>query len=294
MFLILVRDCEEQGMASDVIRVVVATAGVWSAHQLQTAVGALDGLVCRLAAASLIAEVASRYEAQFANWRAFGLLTRRPSNWGDSTAGTEALARNDFLEFATALRRHGIILKPTEMSWELEFSVGDLLELVPVRRRLEVEFLELGSPGLMSFLLSGFKEDSKFCDVFLHLINHLFHYKEMRQLMKVARQYAKAHALAERGRAEQELAKARLYHLRVLREEQSLQRVSGPAGIQVDSDTKIQEQNQVLIQAGILPSDIKRLLLEPNEQDVSVLCRLKCEGLLIGIGLEGVAGRKER
>lgn len=44
-------------MTEDNTRIVVATAGVWSADQLHCAVQALDGLVCRLALSSLIADV---------------------------------------------------------------------------------------------------------------------------------------------------------------------------------------------------------------------------------------------
>lgn len=281
-------------MANESMRIVTATAGVWSAHQLHAAIQALDSLVCRLAITSMIAEVVSRYEAQFANWRAFGLLTRRPSEWGDSSAGTEALARNDFLEFANALRRHGITLKPTELSWQLEFSVDDLLQLIPLRNRLEVEFVELGSPGLASFLLPGFKQDSKFADVLVHLINHIFHFKEMQKLMKIACQYAEAHALAAGARAEEKMVKARLAHLQLLRDEQSMQQLPATKSVQIDYDAKVQEQNQNLIQAGVLPSDIKRLVVDPNERDVNVLCRLKCEGLLIGIGAESARVQRSK
>jgi len=279
------------------MRIVMVTAGVWSADQLHRATQALDGLVCRLAMSSLIAQVVSRYEAQFTNWRAFGLLGKPPSDWGDCAPGTEALVRNDVLEFASALRRHGITLSPGELTWELAFNVDDILELVPSRRRLEVEFLDVGSPGLMSFLLPGFETGSKFSDVLLHLFNHLFHFRDMRRLMKIARRTAAAHALAEEARAEQELVKARREQLALLREQQSVESASAQSPLQVDSDATLKELVHGFVQAGGHPSEIKRLVLDPNERDLHVLCRLKCEGLIVGIGaadVEEVEGEEPR
>jgi len=273
-------------------RIVVATRGLWTAGKLASSIGTLDRLVSRMAAVSVLRETLWRYEAQLANWRAFGLIGRAPRDWGDAEPGTEALVRNDFLDFVHALRQQGIGVEVTELGWNLTFSINDLADLISPSRRLEVEFLTQASPGLLSFLIEGPKGTSKFSDVLIHVFNHLFHFGAMRRLMKAAADFAEAQVDAAQMDALQRGHEERRRRVEVDLEIRRL--LASPSGaadseqslVQVDYEAKLHEQRTDLIQGGARPNDVARVLTEPTNRDLDALTRFKCEGLIAGIGAE--------
>ncbi len=261
-------------------RIVMSTAGVWRADRLAAAIHALDGLSCRVAAASYLAQKLQDHEYVISNLRVLGLLDKgTPKHWGEADGSTESLARSDYLKLTTMLRNNGINVVETDVSWSLQFAFDDILEIVPRINRLEVESIRLCSPGFLSFLLSGDHAKPGLTGLLTHIFNSVFWHEETKRAMDAMATKLEAEAMQELTKA---LCKT------PSRDGRDSQVPEGDS-LQIDYEKSIDTLEVSLRNAAIVPKDIREAIMKPVDADLNVLCQLKCQGMIRGIAVGFVA-----
>ncbi len=272
-----------------ILRLLVSTGSMWRADLLAEFLAALDGVVCRAGAACLVSDLLRRHNEELANLQAMGLLRPglSPAEWQEATRGTDALTRDGYLQIATALRNHGIGVHRESLGWRVELEFEDIIEIVPRSLHLEVDFIEIASPGILSLLQVGLKAVRESADLLKHIFDSWIEPEAARRLRRAAAEVAEQQARVARERANQEAARTRAMRAAARRLEEEL-RSCPPATVQSQLDYRSRSDaiRSALAQGGLTYAESDRKVLAPLEQGIDRLARLRCDGLITGIAVD--------
>lgn len=279
-------------------RIVVATDGIWRAEHLAACIRSVDAIVSRLSTAAMFADFLKESEHIITNLRLHGLLDRgTPSQWGKSEGGTEGLSRHGYFRFTKELQRYGIVVKEEEISWSLQFEFEDMLEVVPSVNRLEIESVQMASPGFISFVASGVQGTRSFMDGVIHIFNSLFYYHEMKSIMNSAKILAEAEADAAISSAR--MNRGRVIEMEInladkIAKKPSLREEHNTAVCSTEYERRLDNLTVDLHNGGCVPRQVSRSIILPTEEDLAGLAKLKCQGLIRGIGVDTFDGSENR
>src|SRR3989304_3506314 len=264
------------------VRIVVRASGVWRASQMSQALTAIDQICARVAIAVQIADLFEAYDWAVRSYGFFGFLGGAPSSWKKPRSPSDVTLRTALAEFVAAMRRVGVDVQPSQTGIKYALHVNDLLELVPVSSRLEIESIHMESPGAWTF-------------VTLALTSNLAvrHVKRIFSAI-VSPQDTRRKIRAEADSAEVDVeikrAIARKRHLDADQKSLELPRRSIPV-IQ-DLAVAVDSLVMSLVNAGLPPHEIQRVLvrsLEDNSGTIAVLCN---QGLIRSIEAHPVRRRR--
>jgi len=283
-------------------RILVKTQGLWRASQVAEALNALDGLVCRIAAASALADYVQSQDYVINNLRVLGLLKKGgPGRWGKgSGGGMSDVARTDYVTFIRNMRRHGIEVKRTPDTLKFSFIVSDLLELEPVSySRLEIAEISMASPGKWILTMTGLLAKKGLLEPARRIIDALFFYEETR-----AKKGAEARAVLAAAKKTESEARAVLAVAKKTESEAGLldaqadlvrtQTARERAKVLLTYRKAIDSERVSLRNAGLIESEIKAKFDQPLEEAISTLSILKAGGLIEGIRLDVIEQNDEQ
>jgi hypothetical protein len=259
-------------------RITVATDGVWRAHQVAEALTTLDRLTCRIGTVSMLTEICRTYDYVISNLRVLGLLRKGdPRNWGKVASPSQELARTDYVEFVSMMRRYGVEVEQTPVTLKFSLAVSDLLEVVPESSRLEIESLSMASPGKWLLTVSGALARKAFLAPAQQIFDALFFHRETR-----ARKAAEAQAVLATARKINAEARERDAQAGLVDAKAAHQRATALLTYSKATDSLVAS----LRNAGFRQADIKAMLVTPLRDEIAVLTTHKCAGLITGIQLE--------
>jgi hypothetical protein len=259
-------------------RITVATDGVWRAQQVAEALTTLDRLTCRIATVSMLTEICRTYDYVISNLRVLGLLKRGDAQrWSKPAGPMEELARTDYVEFISMMRRYGVEVEQTPVTLKFSLAVSDLMEVVPESSRLEIESLSMASPGKWLLTVSGALARKVFLAPAQQIFDALFFHRETR-----ARKSAEAQAVLATVSRIQAEARKRDAEAGLVDAKAAQQRATALLTYSTATDSLVAS----LRNAGFRQADIKAMLVTPLREEIAVLTTHKCAGLITGIQIE--------
>jgi len=272
---------------NNIYRIVVATSEVWTASQLSRFLTSLDGVASRVSAICSLTEMLNKAEPYFSNLKVMGLLDKgTPEKWGITEGGSESLARSDYLKYNSLLNQYGIEVQEKNLSWNLNLKFEDVIELVSDANRLEIEFINMGSDGMISTVISSVE---KFPGAIAPILNTIRYGKEQKKLWQLAvkrekenLKILKANVEQERAKAEQERENAILKKLEVQNE--IIKYVSTLSSFpKLDPDKTLEKFKNNLINNGIDLKPILEKMINPINKDLDYVFKCICQGLVKAI-----------
>jgi hypothetical protein len=261
-------------------RVLVKTQGLWRASQVADALTALDGLICRIATASALADYVQSQDYIINNLRVLGLLKKGgPDRWGKGSGGMAGVARTDYVSFVRDMRRHGVEVKRTPDTLKFSFVVSDLLEIVPVSSRLEIAEISMASPGKWVLTMAGLLAKKGLLEPVQKILDALLYYRPT-----FAKKEAEVRAIEATTKKTESEAGVLDSQADLVRAKAATERASA----MLSYSKAIESVVASLRNAGFSPTDIKGMLAEPVRTAIATLSTQKATGLIEGVYLEVV------
>jgi hypothetical protein len=271
-----------------ILRIVTSTSGVWRANKLAEFISSLDDIVCRATAACLLSDLLRRHNEELANLQAMGLLRpgMSPADWGEAVRGTDALSRDGYLQVATDLKRHGISVRQEHLGWKVDFEFDDIVEIVPQSMHLEVEFIQLASPGIGSFIQAGSKVAKDEANLLRHIFDRWTEPEAKKQLLDAEIEMRKLQIRLAKEEANQAYQKTRIMKAIADRVEKELASMPVRAtATTLDYAHRRDGIRSALIEGGLPLQKIETAILKPLEDRIDKLSRFMCDRLVSAISV---------
>jgi hypothetical protein len=267
----MVEDIKEQSL---IVRVDVETAGVWRAEQVASTLLAIDKIAARVGIASYISETCEAYDHVIRHMGMFGLLDKKPENWGKPKTPTDLEVRSGLASFISLMRNAGVNVKVTHLGVDFSFLVDDLSDILPVSSRAEIDRISMSSPGVWSLLLTGaIKSEGAFH--FLEKIFDSIFYRESIKRKKAAEaRLIESQAELNKANARKERARAKREEILAQQEKQSLI---------LDYVVAVDSLILALRNCGFDNKQIYSVLRDRLMSDIDLLARHKSLGLINNI-----------
>ncbi|MBN2568790.1 MAG: hypothetical protein JXB42_05110 [Deltaproteobacteria bacterium] len=272
-----------------ILRIIAATSGIWRANKLAEFISSLDDIVCRATAACLLSDLLRRHNEELASLQAMGLLRpgMSPADWGEAVRGTDALSRDGYLQVATDLKRHGIIVRQEHLGWKVDFEFDDIVEIVPQSMHLEVEFIQLASPGLGSFIQAGSKVAKDEASFLRHIFDRWTEPEAKKRLLQAEIEMRELQVNLAREETNQASQKTRIMKAIADRVEKEL------STLRVDNITTTLDYAHrrdgirgALMDGGLPLQKIEEVILKPLEDRINRLARFVCDRLVSAIAID--------
>lgn len=247
---------------------------------MSEALMALDGMTCRIAAASALADYIQSQDYVISNLRVLGLLKKgAPQRWGKASGRAVDVARTDYASFIRDMRRHGVEVKRTPDTLKFSFLISDLLDVVPISSRLEIMQISMSLPGKWMLTMAGILAKKSLLEPVERIFDALFFYRPA--LAKRDAEAKATRAIAKKTEAEARMidAEADLVRARI---------GSEMANALLGYGKALESVVASLRNAGFRQTEIRSTLVEPVQATIATLSTLKASGLVEGIYLQVV------
>jgi len=252
-------------------RLVVETNGVWRVNQIVEILTALDGITARVAVSVHLSEVCDAYDYIISNLHIMGLIQKGDiDKWGMAKTPSDQKVRNDYLSFISNLRKLGVQVQLTEVGAKFSFLTTDIIDIIPVSSRAEIEKINISSPGTFSIILSGLL-GSALTKSFLDKIFDPIFFPQSTQMKKQAES---REAIAKARKAEAEATKAEIENLDYINR------------VTLDISVTINNIALSLRNAGFPDNEIKSIVYDSIMRDIDVLARYKSLSMIKSIKAE--------